>query len=292
MLKSAHALTQLGSKQPAARRSGLYTFSVVLGVSSTLACGALTQEEAESALEEVKVSSQAQALTSESIELATHFTLGDAARDAGQKLHDFIRQQLPCALVEFDANASERSARLSIEYGKLPGSCTYRGQTLSGKHSVEIVRSEPDFVVVDHTWQGLSNGKVSVEGAATVEWNLDDPSRHVVHDMTWTRLKDGQTAVATGDRVQRPLAGGLLEGFSVAGAHQWEGPRGQWDLAIDQVEMRWVDPVPQAGSYTLDTPFNKRVNVSFERLEPSLIKVNIQGPKRSFDFNVRTLPEG
>src|SRR5690606_29930088 len=40
----------------------------------TSACGGLTREEAQESLEEVKLSSQSQALTTESVELGTHFT--------------------------------------------------------------------------------------------------------------------------------------------------------------------------------------------------------------------------
>jgi hypothetical protein len=54
--------------------------------------------------------------------------------------------------------------------------------------------------------------------------------------------------------------------------------------------MRWIDPAPQSGLLTLDTPFDKQVIISFERKTSTAIGVNIEGPQRSFDFTVRTLP--
>jgi hypothetical protein len=148
------------------------------------------------------------------------------------------------------------------------------------------------LVQVDHVFDGITNGRVMVDGTATVEWNFDARERHVVHDATWTRLSDGRTGEGSGDRIQRPLAGGIEEGFSVDGEHHWKGKRGTWDLTIDQVEMRWVDPVPQAGTYTLDTPFGKTVSLSFERASDTAIQVTVTGPRRSFDFQVVTSAEG
>jgi hypothetical protein len=54
--------------------------------------------------------------------------------------------------------------------------------------------------------------------------------------------------------------------------------------------MRWVDAVPQAGRYQLDTPFDKRVTLSFERAGATTINVTVAGPRKSFDFDVKTLP--
>jgi hypothetical protein len=146
--------------------------------------------------------------------------------------------------------------------------------------------------VVDHVWDGLSNGKVSVDGSATVEWDFENKSRHVVHEASWKRLSDGRSGEGSGDRVQQALAGGIREGFSVNGERHWKGQEGNWDLDIDGVEMRWIDPVPQAGKYTLDTPYDKQVSVEFERASATAISVTVTGPRRSFDFRVTTRDDG
>jgi hypothetical protein len=254
------------------------------------ACSGLTREQAHESLEEVKVASQSQALTSETVEVGTNFTIGDGLAKAGAELRDFVQSQLPCAQV--DLEVTDDYATLTIQYGAKEGDCTYRGNTMSGRHIITITKNDSDLVQVDHVWDALSNGRVEVNGSATVDWNFEDPSRHVVHDARWTRLSDGRQGEGSGDRMQRPLSGGLAEGFSVDGERHWEGRRGRWDLAIDHVEMRWADPVPQAGSYTLDTPFDKQVGLSFERQDETTIQVTISGPRRSFDFDVVSLPDG
>jgi hypothetical protein len=85
------------------------------------------------------------------------------------------------------------------------------------------------------------------------------------------------------------LEGGLAEGIVVDGSRSWSGERGTWDLAIDGVEMRWVDPVPQAGTYTLSTPFDKVVQISFDRADEDTIRVTVASGKRDFAFTVSRL---
>jgi hypothetical protein len=93
----------------------------------------------------------------------------------------------------------------------------------------------------------------------------------------------------SGDRTQEALDGNIFTGFQVDGNRAWEGESGNWDLDIDNVEMRWIDPVPQSGAYRLDTPFEKSLTISFERMTDTTIKVTIEDPQRSFDFDVTTL---
>lgn len=265
----------------------------VVAISTLSGCGALTKEEAKDALEEVKVASQSQALTSNSVEITTHFTIGDAAEAAAGEVKSFVESQLPCAEVSVERNTSSgNNTTVVIEYGAKAGNCTYRGQKFSGTHTVSIAKNEADLVEVDHVWDNLSNGQVMLNGTASVDWDFENKSRHVVHSAEWTRLSDGRTGEGSGDRIQRALEGGIIEGFSVDGSRTWKGKKGDWSLDIDNVEMRWVDPIPQAGKYTLDTPFDKQLSLSFERASSTAIQVSIAGPRRSFDFKVLTLPDG
>jgi hypothetical protein len=243
----------------------------------------LTAGEARTALEEASMSAQAASVMSGSIEISTDFTIGGAVEDAAQEIRDYVESQLPCAEVVLDEHT------LSIEYGVKPGNCTYRGHTYSGSHVITVERNDMGEVVVDHEWDQLSNGVVSVTGAANVEWSFDDETRHVVHELTWTRLSDGRTGIGSGDRIQRPLPGGLVEGFQVDGERCWQGENGEWELGIDGVQMRWQDPVPQAGTYVLTTPNDKTLSMSFNRIDEDTIEVNLENGKRSFSFNVNSI---
>lgn len=243
----------------------------------------LTTAEASQALEESSVSGEASTLTSGSIEIATNFTIGQAVEAAAQEIKDFVATQMPCAKITL-ANAT-----LDIEYGALPGSCTWKGLTYSGKHSVTVARNDMGDIQVDHTWTKLSNGRVEVSGTANVTWSLSAKSRHVVHDLDWTRLSDNKTASGGGDRTQTVLEGGLLEGIKEDGHRSWKSAAGQWDLAINGVEVRWIDPVPQAGSFVLSTPAGKSMTMTFERKSPTTITVTVKSGDKSFTIDVNAI---
>jgi hypothetical protein len=240
----------------------------------------LTAAEAKQALEESTLQSQAQALTSEAIELSTNFTIGQAAENAVAELREFISTQLPCAEITLDG------ATLTVDYGATGAGCLYHGRTITGQSQISVTTNEAAEVVVQHAWSDLSNGVVEVDGQATVTWSFDDPSRHVVHTATITRLRDNWQLESEGDRTQRPLDGGLIEGFSVEGTRAWSSPRGNSTLVIEDVEMRWIDPVPQAGSYLLTTPNHKQLSLSFNRKDDDTITVTLAGPKKEFAFDV------
>jgi hypothetical protein len=222
-------------------------------------------------------------LTAASVEVATDFTIGQAAERAAGQVRDFVASQLPCAALALNGHA------LTIEYGRNPGHCSFRGHRFAGTHIVSIERDEADQVVVHHEWEDFNNGRVSVTGTAVVTWNLDSPSRRIEHELTWTRMSDRRNGTGSGDRTQRPLGGGLIEGFAVDGARAWDGPRGHWQLDIDGIEMRWTDPVPQAGSWTLTTPQDKVISLEFERLDGDTIGVTASSDDRSIELKVNAL---
>ena len=240
----------------------------------------ITASEASEALDEASASAQAADLTSASIDVATNFTIGQAAEQAAAELSAFIASQLPCAGVTLAGST------LTVVYGAKLGNCTYNGHTFSGTQTLTITKLGTSSVEVDHTWSSFSNGVVSVSGSAQVTWDFANPSRHVVHDLTWTRLWDGRQGHGTGDRLQTPLAGGIAVGFQEDGSRTWDGTSGHWDLSIDAVQMRWADPVPQAGSYTLTLPNLKTVTMSFSRVDDNTIRVTVSTTKSSFGFNV------
>jgi hypothetical protein len=241
---------------------------------------ALTSEEARAATEEAALASKAEGLTASVVELTTSFTIGEAVEAAAEELRDFIESQLPCAEVTLE------DATLEVEYGVNDGNCTYRGHTFSGISRVTVTRNDDARVTVDHEWEALSNGLVELDGTAQVTWDFENETRRVVHETLWNDLDTGRTAEGEGDRTQSLLDGGLLEGIRVDGMRSWTGQAGRWDLAIDGVELRWVDPVPQAGSYTLATPFEKSMTLSFDRVDEDTIRVTVESGARSFEFNV------
>lgn len=240
----------------------------------------LTLAEAQEAVEESTLSDQAVSVVNGTVEITTNFTIGQAVEQAAEELRAFVASQLPCADIEVSAGT------LSIEYGVKPGNCTYNGHSYTGKHTVNVAKNDEGEVLVQHSWDKISNAIVEVSGTADVTWSSQDRSRHVVHELTWTRLSDGREGTGSGDRTQSTLAGGIAEGIRVDGSRTWEGQSGRWDVAINSVEMRWVDPVPQSGSYVMSTPFGKSSSMAFQREDADTIRVTVSGGRRSFSFLV------
>lgn len=243
----------------------------------------LTASEAQQAVQEASLASQAEGLTSASVEITTSFTIGQAVENAAAEIRDFIATQMPCAEVTLTG------ATLTVEYGVNAGSCTYRGHNFTGTHTISVEKNDTGEVLVHHTWTGFSNGVVTLNGNADVTWNFDQQSRRVVHTAEWTRIADSFKVTGSGDRTQTVLANGILEGIQIDGSRSWTSSRGTWDLAIDGVQMRWIDPVPQAGSYSLTTPREKTLSLSFARVDEDTIQVTVANGSKKFSFNVTKL---
>lgn len=244
---------------------------------------ALTVAEATQALEESTAASEAEGLTAASVDISTQFTIGKGVEAAAAELRSFIGSQLPCAEVSLEAGT------LTVEYGVNPGNCSYRGRELSGTTKLSVARNDAGQVEVDHEWIELSNGLVSMSGTAHVTWDGAAQTRRVEHEATWTHLASGRTAQGSGDRTQSALDGDITQGIRVDGSRSWEGERGRWDLAIAAVRMRWADPIPESGVYTLSTPSDKVLGFAFSRVDKDTIRVTVSGPKRTFSFTVSKL---
>jgi hypothetical protein len=260
-----------------------FVLALSLGV---FACNqeALTRDEAVAALEESSLDAQAGALTLAPIEVGTNFTIGSAVEQAASELRAFAAAEIPCARIGVEAGT------VTTVWGS-SGECTYRGASYSGTSQMIVRRADATTLEVDHTFTDLSNGKVKVSGTAHVTWSGAEHSRHVVHELTWTRLSDGRTGHGTGDRTQTLVdpAVGLAAGVRIDGNRHWSGAGGEWDLAITGVQARPSDPVPEAGAYQLTTPGNKSISLSFARRTDDVIRVTLSGPKREFSFDVRQL---
>jgi len=243
----------------------------------------ISVDEVQQALEESALSSQAETLLSDGVEITTNFTIGEALERAAQELQGFVAAQLPCASITRDA------AKLSVTYGAKAGNCSFHGHSFAGEHTVTVMRNAANEVAVHHEWNAFNDGHVSISGSADVMWSRTSKSRHVQHEITWTMLSGryvGQSGTGRGDRTQTALDSGLAVGMQVNGTRSWDGRHGHFDLDIDGVEMRWSDPVPQAGTYELTTPRAGTLSLNFARISANSIKVTAKSGPHEFAFTV------
>lgn len=256
--------------------------ALALVLTAPVACfevDTVSNVELREALDEIVVAGQAQAVENQILEITTDFTLGEAAQTIAANLRAALESQIPCSTITVEDNL------VTLDFGGLDDTCVYNGQTFAGVITLEISYDEADHrALVDHTYKDLSNGTVTLNGSKLVTW--DEESRHVVSDLMV--LRDGQSVHSTSDRVMTLLdpAAGLAGGIVINGAHHWDNTRGPWDLAVDGVEIRWIDPVPQAGHYTLDTPKGKTIDLAFTRVDADTIAVTLSGGGRERIFHV------
>lgn len=249
-----------------------------LGLSLAAGCDLgdrVTGQEMRQAMEEIVLTGDAQSLEDGVVELTTSFTIGDGVESIISEVRAFAESQVPCSTVDATDPGS-----VSIDFGLLEDACTYRGKTYAGVVTVAW-EVGADEVVVTHDYEGLTNGRVTLDGEATVTWSRE--SRRVRTDLAF----QGEAAdiEVESDRTQTQI-GGFGDGVRVVGTRDWTGPSGSWALDIDDVELRAVDPVPQAGTYTLTTPADKTLTLSFARVDEDTIEVSMAGGFRDRVFLV------
>jgi len=211
------------------------------------------------------------------IELTTSFTLGQGVQEAAEEIRDFVQSQVPCSTV------TVAPGEVSIDFGDLSDSCVYRGRTYAGMVTVAI-ELPGDGARVTHTYEGFTGGRVTMDGTAVVDWS--DAMRHVVTDMTFTT--DDRTVTVQSDRTQSFSRCEGVDAVCVAveGERHWQSPRGEWDMTIEGVQARSIDPVPEAGTYTVLNPEAREIEMSFSRIDEDTIQVEIAGGRRPITFHV------
>ncbi len=243
----------------------------------------VTQAEAKEAMDEANWSTQSSSLTAEVAEISTHFTIGQAVEKSAQQLRDFLQTELPCAQLTVATGA------VTIDFGATSTTCLWHGNKMTGSATIAVDRNAANDVQVTHTWHNLSNGKVIVNGTATVTWQAAVGERRVVHNVTATAVDDPtRTLTGSGDRVQKLLdaQNGWMAGVQIDGWRKWTSSKGDWDLSIVGVQVRAADPVPQAGTYTLTTPAGKHLTLEFARVDAMTVLVTVTGMRATFQFKV------
>jgi len=245
---------------------------------------ALTRGEAEEAVTSAELSSSAQALTLDVIEVSTKFTIGGAVRNAASELRDLLASQIPCSTVSVDGPS------VTVDFGTLEDQCQFNGHTYAGIAKISVMRTDEKELEVYHEWQGLTDGKISLDGWARVTWSGVERTRRVEHEIDWTSTERQGVMQASGDRTQRLVdpALGIRGGIIVDGTRDWSLENGRsFHADLEGIQLRGQDPVPQAGTYAVTNPKGKTLTLTFERISDTKIRVTATGPRgRSIQLEV------
>ncbi len=263
----------------------------LLGLATAIALGTacqapeMTNAEVLDALAEVSASARGEQATNEPIEISTDFTIGAALEAAADELALFWESQEPCTDVTITG------PQITVDYGGLDDSCTYRGNTFGGIAIIDIASTDPGSLQVDHTWDGITNGDVTVDGGATVTWTDANTFREVTTDHTWTDVDDGTTVDVQGQHTMGWIddSNKIFGGITMDGTRDWQSDSGDWHVDLIGLELRLQDPVAQAGTIQLENPAGKTLDMVHERIDDDTIRVTLDGARRTWVFDINRL---
>lgn len=231
--------------------------------------------EALQSLAEVNRSAQGEAATQDPVEISTDFTIGAALEAAAQTVADFWTSQVPCTTVTLEG------ATATIDYGTLEDDCKYNGRSYAGVNTVTVGSTAPGSLEVEHRWDDFTNGDVTVNGGAVVTWDGTDASRTVETDHLFTVASDPDVEVkVTGEHVTRPLEDDVpwwQSGFTLDGTRQWSSDGSDWFLTMADLELRLIDPCPQAGTIDVTAPSGRSLHILYERVDDDTIAATLSG---------------
>ncbi|MEM6927701.1 MAG: hypothetical protein AAF602_12280, partial [Myxococcota bacterium] len=154
---------------------------------------------------------------------------------------------------------------------------------------VTVASTAPGDLEVEHDWMGFTNGEVTLDGGATVTWDGTDQTRRVETDHVWS--DDEGTVSVIGDHLSAPLEEGVPfweSGFTLEGSRDWTTERGGWTLTMTGLELRLLDPAPQAGSLDLQAPNGKTLGIDYSRIDDATIQAvlrGVRGGDRTYHIN-------
>jgi hypothetical protein len=237
------------------------------------------------------VTAQLDALVADVADRNSRFDIGQSFDVAAEQLQGLLKLELPCAAV------TRAGSTLSIVYdpqqvpwdAALSASCSWRGRTLAGQHSVRVMRNADNEVGVHHEFIEFRDTRLALSGSADVTWSRTSPSRRVVHSLSF-RVLNGESAGATGESTGDSTQQSLDDGVRINGLREWRSSRGAYALDMQAVEQRFADSFPQFGAYALTLPSDDALTLAFGRIDTDTIGVTVQGAQRELSFVVR--PDG
>lgn len=255
----------------------LATATATLGLAACEPADTASRAEMREAVVEVAELGDGLGAQEEIIELTTSFTLGQGVQAAAEEIRAFVTSQVPCSTVTLEPGL------VSIDFGELGDACVYRGRTYAGVVTVELDPSA-EGAHVTHTYEGFTGGRVTMDGTSDVHWSGGE--RHIVTNLDFT--SDERNIHVESDRTQtfRACEGVQAVCVSIEGSRQWTSSRGDWDMLIEGVEARSIDPVPEQGSYTVLNPEGREIGLSFSRVDEDTIEVTVTGGRRDIVFRV------
>lgn len=233
------------------------------------------ETQATTALEQAMASSKAEILANRIMEITTDVTMGERAADAAKDRAAWFESQIPCS------TATVEGSTLTINFGTLLDKCVYDGKTYAGVLEITWRDRGVDDLEIIHGWFDFTDGTVMLNGETVVYWTSPSVPSRVTNDLTWSddeRTVDQRSDVFI-ERIRREAGQTGNLGVELNGWRLWEDEAnyGTLYLDIDGIQIRGVDPVPQAGTWRLRNDDGDVLRMHFDRVDADTIRVTIEG---------------
>lgn len=253
------------------------------------ACGEVSREEAENALDQAALAVQAHALMATIVALAaptqTEVPIPTAATDLGSA----IARRVSCATTTVTDDT------VLVDFGTAARPCSYAGRTLSGCAQLRILANSAGTLVIDHYWvtgslrdchdDDFSDGAMTVDGTATVTWDLATGRRDIVQrDLVWRANGSTRTTSAEGTLAEHDLE--PETGVRVDGAQTWTTEGAAWGFESADIAIGFDDYLPSAGTHVVTNPSGDLLTIQYTRTDDGHTRVEVSGGGNDFSFDV------
>ncbi len=253
------------------------------------ACSQVSREDAEGALDQAALAVQAHALMATVVALAAPTQTGVPIPTAATRLASTIQRLVACA------TTTAAGDTILIDFGAAARPCLYAGRTLSGCAQLRILANGADTLVIDHYWvagslrdchgDDFSDGAMTVDGTATVTWDLTTARRDILQrDLVWRANSTTRTTSAAGALAEQDLE--PKTGVRVDGAQTWTTEGADWQLQSTGVTIGFDDYLPSAGTHVVTNPSGDLITLEYTRTDEGHTRVRVHGDGADFSFDV------
>jgi hypothetical protein len=252
-------------------------------------CGRVSREDAEDALDQAALATQAQLLMDTIVALGEGAPRTVTPESAARALAAQLDRLIDCA------DASAEADKVLVDFGTPDRPCEFGGRALSGCAELRILENTAERLVIDHYWvQGartvcheddFSDGALTVDGTATVTWTGPPGARDIVqHDVVWRPTQSGRTVAATG--TLSAAAQGDAGALRLTGSQTWATEGADWQLESVDILVAPDDFLPTEGTHVVTNPAGEPISIRYSRSEDGHTTVAVEGGGSSFSFDV------
>jgi hypothetical protein len=236
----------------------------VLALPACSGSDGLTARDVYAIVDEVDVAVRAEALVEPVVLIASESGMNASSPEGAASALEKLLVQIPCV------DVVRSTSTLSIVYSASMYTCgyggTYGGQLgLSGEQTITFLQADGTHTSIDHTWKGVTNGYLTVDGTAhvTTDSTVFATSQRVVNALSWVRKSDGKSGHGKDDRTS-PMTSSLgHDPPPPTGLRTWESDAGSWEMRpIDARVQGSNDGIPFVGTYAIVTPARQALTLS------------------------------